>query len=113
MGKRTKNAPVRQLQDVVSISNVDATLEVVNEMVEAEVEGEANGYWGEIAALCIEGESLRVQKKLLKKARSNKRGCMKDSSINSDNSVLLKSASDEVTKLCYLVDMLESYERAS
>lgn len=35
--------------------------------------GDENMYWDEIAALCVDGESLRLQKRLLRKALCKKR----------------------------------------
>ena len=56
---------------------------------------EANGYWTEIAALCIEDETLRIQEMLLKRATNVR---MRKST----------NTADEENKRRYLVNMLTS-----
>ena len=69
--------------------------------------GAENGYWDEIASLCIDDESLRIQKQLLKQAVSKDRFVKRNFASIDNAVVVLLAAEEDVNTISYLVKMLE------
>ena len=100
-----RNRHVQHLQPISECINV-TTQPHVSQSPVLNKHGAENGYWDEIAALCIEEESLRVQTKLLKKAVSNERWIQEHFATIDNAVVVLLSAVEDVNTLSYLVNML-------
>jgi hypothetical protein len=69
--------------------------------------GEENMYWDEIAAMCVDGESLRLSKELLCDARSQQHDLMRNRISHSVNDKEIQQAKDKTKMMSRRVAMLK------
>jgi hypothetical protein len=104
--KKKSIASVIQEDVIYNKTNEHATNEHVT-IVDSCRTGEENMYWDEIAAMCVDGESLRLSKELLCDARSQQHDLMRNRISHSVNDKEIQQAKDKTKMMSRRVAMLK------